>query len=497
MKNIQNNEYEVRKAKLKELKEKMVVYKDKYDDIIDLNLVELLPDGEHVRIAGRIVSKRSFGKFMFINLYDVNGTVQISISKQDLGDNFDLFKNNVDVGDYIGVEGDVYTTKTGIKTIKTYSGELLSKALRPLPEKYHGITDPDIKYRQRYLDIISNDSTRKTFQKRIQILNDIKDFLRSNQFVEVETPILQNVASGANAKPFITKHNALDEDFYLRIAPELYLKQVVESGFNRVFEMGKNFRNEGMDASHLQEFTMLEWYAAYWDYLKNMDFLEKLLKNVIFDVNGSLDVQYQGQVFDFSKFEKINYSNVISEFLNTDILEFQNVEEIKKLLSDNQIFSDVDLIDLNSVTAVVDLIFKKKIRPYLIQPTILYDYPAYMIPLARRNDNDSRKIDMFQLVVNGWEVSKCYSELIDPEIQRETFTQQMIDKTNGDDEAMSIDEEFILAMEHGMPPMSGLGLGIDRVVSILTDEPTLRDVILFPQMKSKQDNKHNQKVLKK
>ena len=497
MKNIQNNEYEVRKAKLKELKEKMVVYKDKYDDIIDLNLVELLPDGEHVRIAGRIVSKRSFGKFMFINLYDVNGTVQISISKQDLGDNFDLFKNNVDVGDYMGVEGDVYTTKTGIKTIKTYSGELLSKALRPLPEKYHGITDPDIKYRQRYLDIISNDSTRKTFQKRIQILNDIKDFLRSNQFVEVETPILQNVASGANAKPFITKHNALDEDFYLRIAPELYLKQVVESGFNRVFEMGKNFRNEGMDASHLQEFTMLEWYAAYWDYLKNMDFLEKLLKNVIFDVNGSLDVQYQGQVFDFSKFEKINYSDVISEFLNTDILEFQNVEEIKKLLSDNQIFSDVDLIDLSSVTAVVDLIFKKKIRPYLIQPTILYDYPAYMIPLARRNDNDSRKIDMFQLVVNGWEVSKCYSELIDPEIQRETFTQQMIDKTNGDDEAMSIDEEFILAMEHGMPPMSGLGLGIDRVVSILTDEPTLRDVILFPQMKSKQDNKHNQKVLKK
>lgn len=496
MRNTQNNEYEVRKSKLKELKEQMVVYKDKYDDIIDLNLVGLLSDGEHVRIAGRVVSKRSFGKFMFMNLYDVNGTVQISISKQDLGDNFDLFKNNVDVGDYIGIEGDVYTTKTGIKTVKTYSGELLSKALRPLPEKYHGITDPDIKYRQRYLDIISNDSTRKTFQKRIQILNDIKDFLRSNQFVEVETPILQNVASGANAKPFITKHNALDENFYLRIAPELYLKQVVESGFNRVFEMGKNFRNEGMDASHLQEFTMLEWYAAYWDYLKNMDFLEDLLKNVISDVNGSLEVQYQGQVFDFSRFEKINYSDAISEFLNTDILEFNNVEEIKKILSDNQIFSDTDLNDLTSVTSAVDLIFKKKIRPYLIQPTILYDYPAYMIPLARRNDNDPRKIDMFQLVVNGWEVSKCYSELIDPEIQRETFTQQMIDKTNGDDEAMSIDEDFILAMEHGMPPMSGLGLGIDRVVSILTDEPTLRDVILFPQMKSKQD-KHNQKVLKK
>lgn len=495
MEKAQNNEYEVRKIKLKELKKEMVVYKDKYDNIIDLNLIEDLPEGQHVRVAGRVVSKRSFGKLMFLNLYDVNGTAQISVAKQDLGDDFNLFKNNIDVGDYIGVEGNIYITKTGIKTIKTDSGELLSKSLRPLPEKYHGITDPDIKYRQRYLDIISNDSTRKTFQKRIQILNDIKDFLRSNQFVEVETPILQNVASGANAKPFITKHNALDEDFYLRIAPELYLKQVVESGFNRVFEMGKNFRNEGMDASHLQEFTMLEWYAAYWDYLKNMDFLESLLKTVISDVNGSLDVQYQGQVFDFSKFEKINYSQTVSELLNTDILEFKDVEEIKKLLKDNQIFSDDDLADLTSVTSAIDLIFKKKIRPYLIQPTILYDYPAYMIPLARRNDNDPRKIDMFQLVVNGWEVSKCYSELIDPEIQRETFIQQMIDKTNGDDEAMSIDEDFILAMEHGMPPMSGLGLGIDRVVSILTDEPTLRDVILFPQMKK--NNQAHQKVLKK
>ena len=495
MEKAQNNEYEVRKIKLKELKKEMVVYKDKYDNIIDLNLIEDLPEGQHVRVAGRVVSKRSFGKLMFLNLYDVNGTAQISVAKQDLGDDFNLFKNNIDIGDYIGVEGNIYITKTGIKTIKTDSGELLSKSLRPLPEKYHGITDPDIKYRQRYLDIISNDSTRKTFQKRIQTLNDIKDFLRSNQFVEVETPILQNVASGANAKPFITKHNALDEDFYLRIAPELYLKQVVESGFNRVFEMGKNFRNEGMDASHLQEFTMLEWYAAYWDYLKNMDFLESLLKAVISDVNGSLDVQYQGQAFDFSKFEKINYSQTVSELLNTDILEFKDVEEIKKLLKDNQIFSDDDLADLTSVTSAIDLIFKKKIRPYLIQPTILYDYPAYMIPLARRNDNDPRKIDMFQLVVNGWEVSKCYSELIDPEIQRETFIQQMIDKTNGDDEAMSIDEDFILAMEHGMPPMSGLGLGIDRVVSILTDEPTLRDVILFPQMKK--NNQAHQKVLKK
>lgn len=495
MENIKNNEYEVRKEKLSKLKEEMIAYKDKYDDIEKLENVATLDDGTHIRVAGRIVSKRSFGKFMFLNLYDVNGTAQVSISKQDLGDNYDLFKKDIDIGDFIGVDGEVYTTGTGVKTVKVLEGDLLSKSLRPLPEKFHGITDSDIKYRQRYLGIISNDSTRTTFKKRIQILNDIKDYLRSSDFVEVETPILQNVASGANAKPFITKHNALNEDFYLRIAPELYLKQVVESGFNRVFELGKNFRNEGMDASHLQEFTMLEWYAAYWDYLKNMDFLEKLLKDVITDVNGNLDVEYQGKVFNFNEFEKVNYSKTVSELLNTDILDFKDVEEVKKILRDNQMFDELEIDNIKSVTAAVDLIFKQKVRPYLVQPTILYDYPAYMIPLARRNDKDNRLIDMFQLVVNGWELSKCYSELIDPEIQRRTFEQQMIDKNNGDEESMSIDEDFILAMEHGMPPMSGLGLGIDRVVSLLTDEPTLRDVILFPQMK-KIKQQDNQKVLK-
>ena len=496
MENANNNEYEVRKEKLKKLKEEMIAYKDKYYDIENLGNVDALDDGTHIRVAGRIVSKRSFGKFMFLNLYDANGTAQISISKQDLGDNYNLFKKDIDVGDFIGVDGEVYTTGTGVKTVKVLDGDLLSKSLRPLPEKYHGLSDSDIKYRQRYLGIISNDSTRETFKTRIKILNDIKDFLRSNDFVEVETPILQNVASGANAKPFITKHNALNEDFYLRIAPELYLKQVVESGFNRVFELGKNFRNEGMDASHLQEFTMLEWYAAYWDYLKNMDFLEKLLQDVITDVNGNLDVEYQGNVFDFSGFEKINYSKTISELLNTDILDFKNVEEVKKIFRDNQLFDESEINNIKSVTAAVDLLFKKKVRPYLIQPTILYDYPAYMIPLARRNDKDDRLIDMFQLVVNGWELSKCYSELIDPEIQRSTFAQQMIDKNNGDEESMTIDEDFILAMEHGMPPMSGLGLGIDRLVSILTNEPTLRDVILFPQMK-KNNPQDNQKILKR
>ena len=496
MENVKNNEYEVRKEKLNKLKEEIIVYKDKYDDIEKLENVSTLNDGTYIKVAGRIVSKRSFGKFMFLNLYDVNGTAQISISKQDLGNKYDFFKKDIDLGDFIGVAGEIYTTNTGVKTVKVLDGDLLSKSLRSLPEKFHGLTDSDIKYRQRYLGIISNDITRTTFKKRIQILNDIKDYLRSNDFIEVETPILQNVASGANAKPFITKHNALNENYYLRIAPELYLKQVVESGFNKVFELGKNFRNEGMDASHLQEFTMLEWYAAYWDYLKNMDFLEKLLKDVITDVNGNLDVEYQGKILNFNNFEKINYSKTISDLLNINILDFKNVDEVKKIFIDNQMFDEAEINNIKSVTAAVNLVFKKKVRPYLIQPTILYGYPAYMIPLARRNDKDDRIIDMFQLVVNGWELSKCYSELIDPEIQRRTFEQQMIDKNNGDEESMSIDEDFILAMEHGMPPMSGLGLGIDRVVSILTNEPTLRDVILFPQMK-KNTQQNNQNILKR
>lgn len=478
-----NQEYETRKKKLKELKKQLIAYKDKFENKVEFADAKLLPDGENVRVAGRIISKRSFGKLMFLTLYDANGTMQVSLSKNELEDDYTFYKQNLDVGDFIGVEGELYTTKTGEKTVRAFTPELLSKSLRPLPEKYHGIKDIDSRYRQRYLDIISSDDTRRTFKIRVETLNAIKEYLRNNQFMEVETPILQSVACGANAKPFITKHNALDEDFYLRIAPELFLKQVVEGGFDRVFEMGKNFRNEGMDASHLQEFTMLEWYAAYWDYKDNMQFLQDMLKDVIMNVKGELSFDYQGINLDFSEFDKINYVETMNKLLNTNILEFTDVEEIKDILRNNQMFDGEEISRLPSITAAVDFIFKKRVRPYIIQPTIVHNYPAYMVPLARRNDEDERTIDMFQLIVNGWEVSKCYSELIDPEIQRKTFEDQLADKMAGDDEAMDIDEDFILAMEHGMPPMSGLGLGIDRVISLLANQPTLRDVVLFPQMK--------------
>lgn len=478
-----NQEYETRKKKLKKLKKQLIAYKDKFENKVEFADAKLLPDGENVRVAGRIISKRSFGKLMFLTLYDANGTMQVSLSKNELEDDYTFYKQNLDVGDFIGVEGELYTTKTGEKTVRAFTPELLSKSLRPLPEKYHGIKDIDSRYRQRYLDIISSDDTRRTFKIRVETLNAIKEYLRNNQFMEVETPILQSVACGANAKPFITKHNALDEDFYLRIAPELFLKQVVEGGFDRVFEMGKNFRNEGMDASHLQEFTMLEWYAAYWDYKDNMQFLQDMLKDVIMNVKGELSFDYQGINLDFSEFDKIDYVETMNKLLNTNILEFTDVEEIKDILRNNQMFDGEEISRLPSITAAVDFIFKKRVRPYIIQPTIVHNYPAYMVPLARRNDEDERTIDMFQLIVNGWEVSKCYSELIDPEIQRKTFEDQLADKMAGDDEAMDIDEDFILAMEHGMPPMSGLGLGIDRVISLLANQPTLRDVVLFPQMK--------------
>lgn len=490
-----NNEFEVRKEKLENLqKEDKVVYAEKFDRDVRLNDANYLEDGKSVSVCGRIISYRDFGKFGFMKLYDINGTLQISISKNEFGEEYYKLKKMLDVGDFIGVRGTIYTTKTGQKTVKSYDITLLSKSLRPLAEKFHGITDPEAVAKQRYLDIISNENSRDAFKKRIIILKSIREYLQNNGFVELETPILQNVACGANARPFITHHNTLNEDFYLRIAPELYLKKAVAAGFDKVFEIGKNFRNEGMDSSHLQEFTMIEWYAAYWDYLKNMDFSCDLLKHLVGTINGDLKLDYQGINLDFSKFDKVSYTEEISNFLNRNVLDFDDVNEIKSILKSNDIFIEQELNGANSMASIIDLIFKRKIRPYIIQPTIMYDYPSYMVPLARPNDKDPRVLDMFQIIVNSWELAKCYSELVNPIKQREEFEKQMRDKLNGDEEAMELDESFLLAMEHGMPPMSGLGMGIDRLVALLTNNPSLRDVVLFPQTKN--SNSKEYKLIK-
>jgi len=482
---INESEYDVRVKKYQNILERDgMVYKDKFVRTHSLEESRSLVDGDKATLCGRVTALRWFGKLAFGKIYDAEGEIQFSISKADLTEGaFTFFKANTDVGDYIGIVGVIYHTQKGELTIQGLEYIILSKSLRPLPEKFHGITDVDKRFRQRYLDVIMNEETRNTMKSRIKMHKYIRRFLDDAGFYEVETPILQNIASGAAARPFITKHNSLDINLYLRIAPELFLKQIVECGFDKVFEMGKNFRNEGMDATHLQEFTMLEWYAAYWDYKDNIKFIVMLMQNLAHEIYGSLKVDYQGVTLDFEKFQEVDYVAQINKALGTDILSHESTESLKSHIINSQLYSEDELKELKSIPAIVDFIFKRKVRPHIIQPAIVSNYPAFLIPLARRNDNDPRIIDMFQIVIYGAEIVKAYSELINPFLQRAAFEEQAKNKTAGDEEAFEVDESFLLAMEHGMPPMSGLGFGVDRFLSIITNQPTLRDVIFFPQMK--------------
>ena len=478
-------EYEVRLRKYQAIAARDgVVCKDKYERTHTIAQAQQLPEGAEAALCGRITALRWFGKLVFGKIYDAGGSIQFSLSKKELDDEqFAFFKANADVGDYIAVRGVMYYTQRGEFTIKGSQFALLSKALRPLPEKFHGITDTDKKFRQRYLDVIMNESTRDTLSMRIKLLRFIRAFLDRAGFVEVETPILQNVASGAAARPFITRHNALDTEFYLRIAPELFLKQVIACGFDKVFELGKNFRNEGMDAMHLQEFTMLEWYASYWDFNDNIAFVTKMIQAILMELRGTLQIEYQGEPLDFSQFKTVDYIAELNRVLETDILSYEDAAALADHIIQNDIFSAEEMKELKSLPAIVDFAFKRKLRPLLVQPTVMVNYPAFLVPLARRNDQNPKGIDMFQVVVCGAEIVKAYSELVDPLLQREAFAEQARNKSAGDDEAFDVDESFLLAMEHGMPPMSGLGFGIDRFMSIVADQPTLRDVIFFPQMK--------------
>ncbi len=482
---MSTNELEARLQKTENIRARDgIVWKDKFVRSHTIAAARELNDGEIVKTAGRVTALRWLGKLMFGRIYDIDGEIQFSMSREELGEEtYRFMKANVDLGDFVGLTGELYHTTAGELTMKVSSYEILSKALRPLPEKYHGLTDIETRYRQRYLDIIANPKVRDTMKMRFGLLRIIRDYLTSNNFVEVETPIMQNVASGAAARPFVTHHNALDADFYLRIAPELFLKQTIAAGFDRVFEIGKNFRNEGMDAMHLQEFTMLEWYAAYWDYRDNITFCWNLIQKALMELRGTLQIEYQGTKLDFSSYEEIDYTARMNELLGVDILTFDDTDALKKQLSEKSVLSDAEMEDLYSVPAIVDYVFKRHVRDKIINPAIVYNYPAYMIPLARRNDEDTARIDIFQLIVCGAELIKAYSELVDPIQQRAAFDEQAANKAAGDEESFDVDEDFLRAMEHGMPPISGLGLGIDRLMTIIADEPTLRDVILFPIMK--------------
>lgn len=477
----------IRRDKLDEIRKYTNPYPEKYDVTNTLLEARNLPDGtKEVRIAGRIVFMRKMGKLIFLRLRDIESDIQVQLKADvTLEDDFQFVKKLVDLGDFIGADGEIITTQTGEKTLLASTIKFLGKALKPLPEKFHGVSDTELKYRQRYLDLISNDESRKVFLGRSKLYAFIHKFLGENGFLEVETPIMQNAVCGAAARPFYTHHNALDMEFNLRIAPETYLKQCVAGGFNRVYEIAKCFRNEGMDTQHLQEFTQVEWYASYWNFEDNIKFYQKFIKELLLDLVGTTTIEYQDQVLDFGKdnWDRINYVEKMQEILGFDFLEIDDPNKLKEMIVEKSLFSMEELEEYKSVSQIIDFVYKKTIRANIIQPTIMYNYPAFLIPLARRNDNNDKIIDVFQVVACGTELCKAYSELVNPIIQRENFEDQLKAKEQGDEETMELDEGFMGAMEQGMPPISGLGFGIDRLLMIIYNQYSIRDVVLFPMMK--------------
>ena len=483
--NISTNELEARLQKVENIKQRDgVVWKDKFERSHKISEARELPDDTPVVLCGRVTALRWLGKLMFGRIYDIEGEIQFSMSREELGEEtYKFMKANVDMGDFIGITGTLYHTTAGELTVKVSKYEILAKALRPLPEKYHGLTDTETRYRQRYLDIISNPEARNALLGRFKMTHNLREFMNRNGFLEIETPIMQNIASGAAAKPFTTHHNALDADFQLRISPELFLKQAIGAGFDRVYEVAKDFRNEGMDAMHLQEFTMIEWYAAYWDYKRNIDFTWQMVQELIQKARGTLQIEYQGTMLDFSKYEMIDYTAKMNELFGCSILDFDDVDKLREQLVANGMFPAGELDDLKSIPTLVDYVYKRKIRNQIVQPTFLYNYPTYMVPLARHNDSDDRRLDMYQLLVAGGELCKGYSELVNPIQQLAAFEEQAKNIAGGEEEAFNPDNDFVRAMEHGFPPISGVGMGIDRLAMIVFNQPTARDVILFPIMK--------------
>ena len=477
----------VRREKLNEIAKVCNPYPERYEITHSLKEASTLPDEtKGVRVAGRIVFMRKMGKLSFVRLRDIEGDLQISIKIDLVGDEkYQFFKTLVDVGDFLGAEGEIFTTHTGEKTLRVSSFEFLGKALKPLPEKFHGVTDPELCYRERYLDLIMNEETRKRFLLKYEFIKEIRRYLEDKGYIEIETPVLSNKASGALAKPFIAHHNALDIDVYLRIAPETYLKRAIIGGFTKVFEFARCFRNEGIDSTHLQDFTMLEGYGAYLNYQDNMTLMEDMLKTVVSKVFGTLQVKIGDKTIDFSKkWEQVTFRDVLLKYADIDILEFNDKEKLLNEIKRRKIELDTDA-DLNTIGFgnLVDVLYKKVARPHMIEPVFLTEHPIALSPLARANDDNKEITDRFQLVINGAEIINGYSELVDPSEQQRRLEEQARLKSDGDEEAMMMDMDYIMAMETGMPPISGWGIGIDRVIQVLTDTPNIKDNVLFPLMR--------------
>lgn len=445
---------------------------------------ELEADPVRVKLAGRLMTRRIMGKASFAHIQDMSGKIQLYVTRDTLPEGFynEQFKK-WDIGDIIGAEGVLFRTKVGELSVKVDDIRLLTKALRPLPEKFHGIADQEIKYRQRYLDLIMSDDSRNTFLMRSKIVAYIRQFLIERQFLEVETPMMQTIPGGATARPFETFHNALDLGMYLRIAPELYLKRLVVGGFERVFEINRNFRNEGLSTRHNPEFTMLEFYQAYAEYGELMDLTEAMLKGLAEDVVGQAEITYQGEVYDFGKpFQRMTVVDSILHFnpdLNpADIASREAAVKVAENLG-------IPVKDNYGLGKVQIEIFEKTVESRLMNPTFITAYPVEVSPLARRNDDDPHVTDRFEFFVGGREIANGFTELNDSEDQAERFMQQVQEKEAGDDEAMHFDADYITALEHGMPPTAGEGIGIDRLVMLFTDAPSIRDVLLFPHMRPK------------
>ena len=450
----------------------------------DKDREQLEEEVETFNLAGRMMSRRVMGKVAFAHIRDMSGQIQLFIRRDNLPDGAYAEFKKWDIGDIIAVTGSVFKTKTGELSIQADSIRLLVKSLRPLPEKFHGLSDQETRYRQRYLDLITNETTRQTFQIRTRVINHLRTFLSGSGFLEVETPMMQAIPGGAAARPFITHHNSLDMDLYLRIAPELYLKRLVVGGFEKVFEINRNFRNEGLSLQHNPEFTMLEFYWAYAGYEDMMALTETMLRSLATEVKGETAVEYQGETYDFGQdFRRMTVQEAILSY-NPELSagDLNNLDKLRNIAAS----MGVEVKETHGAGKLQVEVFEKTVEAKLNQPTFITSYPIEVSPLSRRNDAQPDFAERFELFIGGREIANGFSELNDPDDQARRFRKQAEEKASGDEEAMHYDADYITALEYGMPPAAGEGIGIDRLVMLLTDSASIRDVILFPQLRTKE-----------
>ncbi|HJG32273.1 lysyl-tRNA synthetase, class 2 [Jeotgalicoccus aerolatus] len=433
-------------------------------------------------IAGRIMTKRGKGKAGFAHIQDITGQIQIYVRKDQIGDEAFEVWNQADLGDFVGVKGPMFKTNTGELSVKPKEFTLLTKALRPLPDKYHGLKDVEERYRKRYLDLITSQESRETFINRSKIIKEMRNYLDGVGFLEVETPMMHSIAGGAQARPFITHHNALDRDLYMRIALELHLKRLVIGGIEKVYEIGRVFRNEGVSTRHNPEFTMMELYEAYADYKDIMTLTEEMIAFIAEKVNGTMKVTYDGEEIDLTpKWKRVHMVDIVNEYTGVNFYDIETVEEARAAAKEH----NVEIGDNMLYGHILNEFFEQKVEEELVQPTFVYGHPVEISPLAKKNDEDPRFTDRFELFIVRREHANAFTELNDPIDQRERFEAQVAERDAGNDEAHEMDEDYLEAMEYGLPPTGGLGIGIDRLVMLLTDSASIRDVLLFPSMRDR------------